>query len=73
MTRFRLRVLSNRLGKSFTSAGRSPKIGPELPPAPPKIEDQSVSNPDGDCDGDGAENGVDTDDDNDLPGRRATR
>ncbi len=66
MTRFRLRVLSDRLGKSFTSAGRSPKIGPELPPAPPKIEDQSVSNPDGDCDGDGAKNGVDTDDDNDL-------
>ena len=66
MTRFRLRVLSERLSKSFTSAGRSPQIGPELPPAPPKIEDQSVTNPDGDCDGDGAKNAVDGDDDNDL-------
>src|SRR5688500_10226726 len=66
MTPFRLRVLSERLSKSFTSAGRSPKIGPELPPAPPKIEDQSVTNPEGDCDGDGAKNGVDGDDDNDL-------
>ena len=66
MTRFRLRVLSDRLSKSFTSAGRSPRIGPELPPAPPKIEDQSVTNPDGDCDGDGVKNGIDGDDDNDL-------
>src|SRR5688500_7351620 len=36
MTTFRLRVLSDRLGKSFTSLKRSPKIGPELPPEPPK-------------------------------------
>jgi len=66
MTRFRLRVLSERLSKSFTTVGRSPKIGPELPPAPPKAADQSVTNPDGDCDGDGAKNAVDSDDDNDL-------
>src|SRR3712207_6258251 len=66
MTTFRLRVLSRRLGKSFTSGDRAPRIGPELPPAPPKIEDQSVTNPDGDCDGDGARNGADGDDDNDL-------
>ena len=66
MTTFRLRVLSHRLGKSFTTGRRSPKIGPELPPAPPKIEDQSVTNPEGDCDGDNVKNGVDTDDDNDL-------
>jgi hypothetical protein len=66
MTTFRLRVLSRRLGKSFSTGKRAPKIGPELPPAPPKIEDQSVTNPDGDCDGDGAKNGVDGDDDNDL-------
>ena len=66
MTTFRLRVLSDRLGKSFTTLKRSPKIGPELPPAPPKIDDQSVTNPDGDCDGDGVKNGVDGDDDNDL-------
>ena len=66
MTTFRLRVLSTRLGKSFTTLKRSPKIGPELPPAPPKVEDQSVTNPDGDCDGDNVKNGVDGDDDNDL-------
>jgi hypothetical protein len=66
MTTFRLRVLSDRLGKSFTTGKRSPKIGPELPPEPPKIEDQSVTNPEGDCDGDGVKNGVDGDDDNDL-------
>jgi len=66
MTTFRLRVLSNRLGKAFTTLKRSPKVGPELPPAPPKIDDQSVTNPDGDCDGDGQKNGIDADDDNDL-------
>ena len=66
MTTFRLRVLSERLGKSCTTLKRSPKIGPELPPAPPKIDDQSVTNPDGDCDGDGQKNGTDPDDDNDL-------
>lgn len=66
MTTFRLRVLSERLSKSFTTGKLSPKIGPELPPAPPKIDDQSVTNPEGDCDGDGAKNGIDGDDDNDL-------
>ena len=66
MTTFRIRVLSGRLSKSFTTGKRSPKIGPELPPEPPKIEDQSVTNPEGDCDGDGVKNGVDGDDDNDL-------
>jgi IPT/TIG domain len=68
MTTFRLRVLSTRLSKSFTTGRRAPRIGPELPPAPPRIEDQSVTNPQGDCDGDGATNGVDSDDDNDLLG-----
>jgi hypothetical protein len=66
MTTFRLRVLSGRLGRAFTTLKRSPKIGPALPPAPPKIDDQSVTNPDGDCDGDGQKNGIDADDDNDL-------
>ncbi len=64
-TRFRLRVLSTRLGKAFTSVKLSPTIGPEKPktgagPGP--------AAPDGDCDGDGVLNGVDGDDDNDgLP------
>jgi hypothetical protein len=63
VTRFRLRVLGARMGKSFTSASRSPKIGPEQP------KDDSANGPTnaaGDCDGDGIKNGVDTDDDNDM-------
>jgi hypothetical protein len=62
-TKFRLRVLSSRLGKAFTSARLSPTVGPEKP------KDDGAggsSTPDGDCDGDGVKNGIDTDDDNDL-------
>ena len=49
-TRFRLRVLSSRLGKAYTSVSRSPLIGPEQPK-----DDGSKANTDasGDCDGDG--------------------
>src|SRR3954454_11610204 len=61
-TRFRLRVLTTKLSKRFTSGANSPLIGPKKPklvtPPPPA--------PDGDCDGDGLVNSVDTDDDNDL-------
>jgi hypothetical protein len=63
-TRFRLRVLSTRLGKAFTSVSRSPLIGPE------RAKDGGAGNgtptDDGDCDGDGIKNGVDTDDDADM-------
>jgi hypothetical protein len=62
-TRLRVRVISFRFGRKFTSAKRSPFIGPEkppAPPAPPKVD------PDADCDGDGLINRTDTDDDNDL-------
>src|SRR5215210_8574801 len=62
-TRFRLRVLSKKFGRRFTSLSRSPVVGPELPPTPatpPRAAD------DGDCDGDGIKNGVETDDDGDL-------
>src|SRR5215210_780337 len=48
-TRFRLRVLSKKFGRRFTSLSRSPVVGPELPPTPatpPRAAD------DGDCDGD---------------------
>jgi hypothetical protein len=55
-TRFRLRVLTARLGKKFTAVNRSPFIGPAPQPAAA----------DADCDGDKVKNGVDTDDDNDL-------
>jgi hypothetical protein len=62
-TRLRIRVLSTRFGKRFTSATRSPIVGPEKPPAPPA---PPVVDPDADCDGDHVINRIDTDDDNDL-------
>jgi hypothetical protein len=62
-TRFRIRVLSHRFGRSFTSAALSPTIGPEKPPTPPA---PAATAADGDCDSDGVRNGVDLDDDNDL-------
>jgi hypothetical protein len=62
-TRFRIRVLADRLSKKFTRASLSPTIGPERPPAPPE---PPQADPNGDCDGDGVLNSVDTDDDNDL-------
>jgi hypothetical protein len=62
-TRLRVRVLSSRFGKRFTSDAMSPIVGPEKPPAPPA---PPVVDPNADCDGDGAINRVDADDDNDL-------
>jgi hypothetical protein len=62
-TRFRIRVLAKRFGKRFTKASRSPLIGPELPPTPATPPRAAA---DGDCDGDGRTNGVETDDDDDL-------
>ena len=55
-TRFRLKALTTRLGRKYTSVKRSPFVGPA--PAPAAA--------DADCDGDKIKNGVDTDDDNDL-------
>jgi hypothetical protein len=73
-TRFRLRVLTSRLGRKFTNASRSPLVGPEVPPPPPGQAGPGGANAvppgppaaDGDCDGDGLLNGIDGDDDNDL-------
>ena len=62
-TPLQVRVLSSRFGKRYTSRSKSPLVGPEKPPAPPKPK---AANPNGDCDGDGQINRVDTDDDNDL-------
>jgi IPT/TIG domain len=59
-TRFRLRVLTKKLGKRFTSLKRSPLISGPRPPKP------VLPDEDGDCDSDGTKNGVDGDDDNDL-------
>ena len=62
-TRFRLRVLAKKFGKRFTKASRSPIVGPELPPTPATPPEAAA---DGDCDGDGVKNRVETDDDGDL-------
>jgi hypothetical protein len=59
-TRFQLRILTTKLGKKFTSNGRSPIVSGPRPPAPP------ASAASGDCDDDGIKNSVETDDDNDL-------
>ncbi len=56
-TRFRVRVLTGRLGKAYTSVKGSPLIGPK--PLASKV----AAN---DCDGDGVSNAKDLDDDNDL-------
>jgi hypothetical protein len=60
--RFRLRVLTSKLSRRFTSAKDSPTVGPRKP----KVVAPPVAPPDGDCDGDGVVNSVDNDDDNDL-------
>jgi hypothetical protein len=62
-TRLQVRVLAARFGKHFSKRSISPIVGPEKPPAPPK---PASVDPNGDCDGDGAVNAVDADDDNDL-------
>jgi hypothetical protein len=56
-TRFRIRVLSARFGKRFTTTKASPQIGP-VPTGGTATKD--------DCDGDRIANSKDTDDDNDL-------
>jgi hypothetical protein len=67
-TRFRLRVLSKKLSKKYTSNKLSPVIGPEKANGGGDGSDGAgvPTVPDGDCDGDGIKNGVDADDDNDL-------
>src|SRR5215207_1149897 len=57
-TRFRIRVLAKKFGKRFTKKSRSPVIGPELPPTPATPPRAAA---DGDCDGDGVKNGIETD------------
>jgi hypothetical protein len=62
-TRLRIRVLAKKFGKRFSSKSKSPIVGPEKPPAPPK---PATVDPNADCDADGVKNSVDADDDNDL-------
>jgi hypothetical protein len=61
-TRFRVRVLARKFGKAFTVRSLSPVISP---PRPSKAQPPAAVLPDGDCDGDGAKNSTDGDDDND--------
>jgi hypothetical protein len=71
-TRFHLRVLSERFGKSFTGNDLSPLITPR--PVDPGDDDGGtvpntpppVTGPADDCDDDGVKNVDDSDDDNDL-------
>jgi hypothetical protein len=76
-TRFRLRVLARRFGRTFTATKLSPVIAPVTPgSASPSTgvtiktgAGQKVTaavSPAPDCDGDGLPNSVDPDDDNDL-------
>src|SRR5215216_4591275 len=61
-TRFRLRVLARKFGKRFTGDNLSPIVSA---PRPPQAVTPVAALPDGDCDGDGAKNKFDGDDDND--------
>jgi hypothetical protein len=65
-SRFRLRVLTTKLSKKFTSLKASPVIGPKPAKATTGPGTSAPVAPDGDCDGDGVKNSVDADDDNDL-------
>ncbi len=61
-TRFRLRILAKKFGKKFTGDKLSPVVSA---PRPPRAVTPAQALPDGDCDGDGAKNKLDGDDDND--------
>jgi hypothetical protein len=63
-TRFKLRVLTTRFGKRFTSRKLSPIIAPAKSPTTTPVP--TPASPQADCDGDGVANKLDADDDNDL-------
>jgi hypothetical protein len=67
-TRFHLRILTSRFGRSFTPARTSPLISARTPrgPGAPGPGTPPPAAPEGNCDGDGQLNGADLDDDNDL-------
>ncbi len=61
-TKFRLRVLAKKFGKRFTRDRLSPIVSAARPP---EAQTPVAALPKGDCDGDGAKNEADGDDDND--------
>jgi hypothetical protein len=61
-TRFRINILTKKLGKRFTKLTRSPLVALKSAPPPPGYVESA---PDGDCDNDGTKNRADGDDDND--------
>jgi len=68
-TRFRLRILSERFGRSFTALALSPTIAPANVPAngsPGSPATDPITGPAADCDGDHIVDSADPDDDNDL-------
>lgn len=62
-TRFRLRILAKKFGRSFTTTKLSPVVDPQRAVSTDK---PPVTAAQADCDGDGIPNKIDTDDDNDL-------
>src|SRR3954447_13868968 len=67
-TRFRVRVLTKKFGKRFTPLSLSPVIAPAPARGTALPGSGSITQPDGDCDGDGILNKADANDDNDLLG-----
>jgi hypothetical protein len=67
-TKFRLRVLARKFGKKFTSDRLSPIVSGPRPAGAPGAPGAtpSIALPGGDCDGDGAKNNDESDDDKDL-------
>ena len=60
-TKFRIRVVSKKLGKKYTANGKSPTIGPV------SLAGRGANaGASGDCDADGITNGNESDDDNDM-------
>lgn len=66
-TRFRLRILSRRFGKTYTKVSKSPLVDPEAlnPLAGPNNPTAPGATAPADCDADGQADTVDVDDDND--------
>lgn len=65
-TKFRIRVVSGKLGKKYTSNSKSPTIGPVGTGSKTATGSSANAGSNGDCDGDGIVNSHETDRDNDF-------